>query len=766
MFRKFAEITYLFKWPIACAIILITIIMGQAIFKLEIDPSMETLFVKSSPEYLYYRAYSEKYGSDQMIAVAMATPDLFTLSNLRTLRNLTETIGRFDHVERVLSLSNSMSIRPKLIGIKIEPLFKDVLKGKRPVEELRKEVLGTELYVRNLVSTDGKVATILIHLKPTGKNLNLSGSVIKNLRQYLAKEESPGIRFYVAGSPVEQYDFIRLIRSDQFVFVPLIAVLLILTTVIIYGNFNCMVLAMAIVFTTLIWSIGTISLFGQQLNLMTSLLAPVIMIVAVINSIYLMNAFFEIRVHQPSLKKSVVLTIDRLGEPCFLTHMTAMLGFLSLAITPVPAIQSFGIFAALGTFYSFVVEMLLTPILLPILPYRNSKKIDEEHLAHRVLVSFLENLDFKWKWLILGLTFFVIAFSWKGIMKIEVDTNIVKQMKPDLPLAVSTRFIDQNLTGVYSLNFVLRPKDGSGFANYEALRHVEEFKDFLEANPAISKVNSITTVVKKINEARANDRDAYKIPKSESDIKRYLNGIVKSRDPEAVKLLSPDLKEIRLEARMRAVGTTEGAQLEIDAKRFLDENSKGYFDYHLTGNVVLLGKMAKDLLRQQLESFGFAFISILILIILIFRSFKLALLAAIPNLIPILAIYGLMGFCGIELSTPTAMISSIVLGLVVDASIQFLYRFRYEFKLHGQYLRALHTTYQSTGHSMVVSTLILVIGFASSVFASFRPTIHFGLLTSLTIFFALVCTVVVLPVCLLIIKPFGPQKLFRHGSKN
>lgn len=765
MFRKFAEITYLFKWPIAFTLILITIIMGSAIFKLEIDPSMETLFIKSAPEYKYYRAYSEKYGSDQMIAVAMSTTDLFTMANLTQLNRMTEAIAKFDNAERVLSLANAMSIRPKLIGIKIEPLFKDVLEGGRPLEDLKQEVLASELYVGNLVSVDGKVATILIHLKPAGKNVELGGTFIRKLRGFLAKETRPGVKFYVAGSPVEQYDFINLIRRDQFIFVPLIAILLILTTFVIYRNLNCVILAMAIVFMTLIWSIGTIAILGKQLNLMTSLLAPVIMIVSVINSIYLMNAYFEIRLHQPSLKKAVSMTIERLGEPCFLTHMTAMLGFLSLTITPVPAIQSFGIFAAVGTFYSFVVEMLLTPILMPILPYRSKHEVTEEQMAHRVLVGFLENLDFHWKWLILGITVLVVAFSWQGIRQIEVDTNIVKQMKPDLPLAVSTRFIDEHLTGVYSLNFVLRRKNDGSFIDYQTLRKVDEFKDFLEANPAISKVNSITTVIKKIHEAREDDAAAYKIPESESDLKRYIEGIVKSGDPEAVKLLSPDVKEIRLEARMRAVGTTEGAQLEKDARAFLEKNLRD-FEYHITGSVVLLGKMAKDLVNQQLESFGFAFLSIVILIVIIFRSFRLALLAAIPNLIPILAVYGLMGYSKIELSTPTAMISSIVLGLVVDASIQFLYRFRHEFRIHGQYLQALHTTYQTTGHSMVVSTLILVIGFASSVFASFKPTIHFGVLTSLTIFLALVCTVVVLPVCLLILRPFGRSKLFSWPRKK
>ena len=763
IFRKFAEGVYVLKWPILLILILISLIFGGAVMRLEIDPSMETLFVKSSPEYKYYREYSQKYGSDQMIAIAMSTPDIFTLQNLKKLKRLTLTIAGFPNIERVLSLGNAMNIRHKFIGVKIEPALAGVMEGERPVSELRDEILSNELFLNNLISKDGKVANILLHLKQAGKDASLGGSTIERIRSYLAKEEGEGTRFYMAGSPVEQYDFIRLIRHDQFTFVQLITLLLIITTFLIYRNFPCMVLSMSIVFVTLVWTLGTIVVLGQQLNLMTSLLAPVIMIVAVVNSIYLMNTFFEIRLHQPSLKKSVVLTIEQLGEPCMLTHVTAVLGFLSLALTPIPAIQSFGIFAAVGTFYSYLVEMILTPILLPTLPYRGpAKPLDEQAMSHRVLVKFLERIDFQWKWLILLLTAGVVFISCQGMTQIQVDTNIVKQMKPDLPLAISTRFIDEHLTGVYALGFVLRRKDGGTFMDAETLRRVDEFKTFLESKKEISKVNSITTLIKKINEAKEGDKEAYKITDDKSDLKRYFDGIMKSGDPEVANIISSDLKEIRLEARMKAVGTTQGAQLEADARKFMDEKMSKYFNYELTGSVVLLGKMAKDLVHQQTESFGFAFTSILILIIIIFRSLRLGLLAAIPNLIPILAVYGLMGYFRIELSTPTAMISSIVLGLVVDASIQFLYRFRLEFSRRGHYLQALHHTYRHTGHSMVVSTLILVIGFASSAFASFRPTVHFGLLTSLTIFFALVCTVIVLPVCLMIVKPFGPQRLFNH----
>lgn len=770
MFRKIAQFIDHFRWPVLLAVAVSLIILGHAALRLKVDPSIESLFIKKSPEYKYYQEYREKYGSDQMIAVAMATDDLFREENFKVLRQVTAGIQSYPQVERVISLANAMAIRHKFLGVKTELAVGKVLEGDETLEEIKPEILQNELYLNNIVSKDGKIANILVYLKTADKDPAANGVFIEELKSYLEDFERPGLKFYMAGAPVEQYEFIHLIHRDQMVFIPIITIVLIVMTFLIYRSFACMLLSMSIVFTTLVWTLGTIALLGQELNLMTSLLAPVIMIVAVINATYLINLFFEVRQHHKSLRECVLLTIEQLGLPCFLTHFTAILGFASLALNRIPAIQSFGIYAALGTFFAYIVEIVMTVLLLPILPYRPKRPdaFDDRNFFNRLLLGFLEKLEAHWSWLILFTTAVAIFFSVLGVRKIEVDTNIVKQMKPDLPLAIATKFIDDHLTGVYSLGFVFRRKDGESMVDAKTLQLLDQFKDYLETEPGIAKVNSITTLVKTINKARVDELQGYTIPQKPLLLRRYFKGMAASDDPELWKMISRDFKEVRVEARMRAIGTTQGAALEERIRQYLKKNLEGFFEYKLTGNVVLLGKISKSLIHEQTRSFAFAFLSILFVIILIFRSIPLGLLAAIPNLFPILVAYGFMGYMGIELSTATAMIASIVLGLVVDASIQFIYRFRKEFQYRFHYLQSLHHTYRNIGQSMVLSTVILCLGFASSVFASFRITVHFGVLTSLTIFLALLCSLLVLPVFLTWLKPFGPQRLFKRkvGGKE
>lgn len=764
MFKRMAVGVMHFRWPMTLFLALITMIFGGSIFGLQIDPTVETLFNKDTKAYRQYREFNERFGSDQMVALAMETPDLFSLPQLLFLKELTSSIERMPQVERVLSLSNVMDVRPRFIGVKVVPALKDVYAVHGDVEDVakaRRRILSNELYVNNLVSPDGTSANTLIFLKPESSNKESHGTFLKLLTKMIDSAETAKRHFYIAGAPMEQYEFIRLIRHDQFIFVPSITILLILSTWIIYRNFACMLLSMGVVFMTLIWSMGTISLLGDQLNLVTALLAPVIMIVAISNTIHVMNLFFEIRGHHESFKESVMKTMSELGVPSLLAHFTTVVGFFSLASSPVPAIRSFGLYAGLGTIYSYVISTLSLPILLSLLPFRPKKEaVIKEDMLNGLLVAFIERIQFRGKWWVLAGTMALCGFSFLGIQYIKVDTGIVQQLKPDSRLAISTRFIDEHLTGVYSLGFVFERMDGKTMDDPATLKKIDEFKNYLEKEAVIAKVNCITTLIKKVNQAREGGDSGYEIPDDEDRVKLYFRKMMENNDPELWKMVSRDLKQIRLEARMRAVGTQRGSELEDNALNYLKQNFSQDLKYYLSGNVVLLGHMSKNLVRSQMNGFFYAFISILTIVTLFFRSFKIGILVAIPNLLPVLFVYGIMGYMQIELSTATAMISSIVIGMTVDASIHFMHRFRLEYRTRRNYLEAMHYTLQHVGLSLVISTAVLSIGFCSSLFASFKPTIYLGVFTALSMVFSLICTLLVLPVVLIFTKPFGRQKAF------
>ncbi len=766
-FGKVGELIHLFRWPLLAALVFATLFLAASVPSLKIDPSTETLFAKNTPEYHFYREFRDHFGSDNLIAIAIETPRYWTLRNLRRTRALTDRLSQDERVDRVASLTNALDIKHKVLGVKVEPAIAGVLEREKPVEIFKQEVLANPFFQGNLISQDGTVAAILVRLKAKPKDSNFLAGYVGDLRKLLDSFHWPGARFHVAGSPVEHYDLIDAIRRDQMVFVPIVTVFLILATFFIYRNFPSVVIAMSVVFMTLIWTFGTIALTGRALNLINSLLAPVVMIVSVTNAIYLINLFSELRPHHRDLRECISVTVAHLGVPCLLTEATIAAGFLSLLLSPVPAVQSFGVFAALGAVYSYVVSIILTPMLLPLLPFQDRLKIEtERHFFNQAVIFYLEKIEFSMKWFLICGAALLLILSIFGIRGIRVDTNLVRDLPAGSPLAEATRFMDERLAGVYSLGLAIERRDKEPLGTVETLKKIEALAQYIETEPEITKVNSLVTLVKKVHQARMGSEAEFRIPDEDKTVQDYLEKMAESDNPDFWSFLSRDFRHTRLEARMKAVGTEKGSALEDRIRDYVGKNFGSEYEVRITGSVVLLGQMSEQLVSNQIVSLGVAFLIILGLIALFFRSWKMALLAAIPNLIPIVGLYGLMGFLKIELSTPMAMISSVVLGLVVDASIQFLYRFRYEFDRRRHYLQALHHTYRNIGQAMVVTTMILVFGFASSVFASFRPTFFFGILTGLTILFSLVCTLVLLPLALVLIKPFGRQSVLKPHPKQ
>ncbi|MBI4115003.1 MAG: MMPL family transporter [Candidatus Omnitrophica bacterium] len=764
-FGKFGKVIVLLRWPLLLVFILATLSFAHALPSLKIDPSTEALFEKRTPAYQFYREFRENFGSDYLIAIAIKTPDYFTMRNLLLTDILTKILSKDPRVDRVLSLTNALDIKHRVLGVKVEPVIEGVLEGKKPMEKFKKEALSNPFFLGNLLSEDGKVSAILIRLKPKSDDPHFLRGYVSDLRSTLGFFAWPDAQLYVAGSPVEQHDFIDAIRRDQMFFIPSVSLFLILATFLIYRNIPSVVVAMSIVFVTIVWTFGTIALLGYSLNLINSLLAPVVMIIAVTYSIYLINLFSELRSHHKNIRESIALTLQHLGVPCFLTTATAVVGFLSLLLNEVPAVQSFGLFAALGIFYAYTLAMILMPILLPILPFQHDLENDrEKNFFNQVVIVYLEKIQFHLKWILLIATVVLIALSFVGVQRIRVNTNLIADLPTRSPLAIATRFIDEHLAGVYSLGVTIERRDHKPFVTVETMKQVDALSHFLEEQEEITKVNSLATIIKKVHEARMGDPLGFIIPVREKTLQKYIEKLAESKNPDFWSFISKDYRRLRLEARMKAVGTEKGRLLEDRIWRYVRTHWKEEYDIRITGSTVLLGQMAERLVMNQIHSLGLAFVLILTLIAIFFRSLKMALLAAIPNLIPIVGLYGIMGYSRIELSTPTAMISSVVLGLVVDASIQFLYRFRTEFMHRRHYLQALHHTYRNVGRAMMVATLILVFGFATSIFATFKPTVYFGILTSITILFSLGCTLILLPIALIILKPFGPQAVFHEQT--
>jgi hypothetical protein len=283
---------------------------------------------------------------------------------------------------------------------------------------------------------------------------------------------------------------------------------------------------------------------------------------------------------------------------------------------------------------------------------------------------------------------------------------------------------------------------------------MDTLQQFLEGFPEITKTLSLVDLIKRLSQADHDDNPTfYQLPEDESTLSEYLDLITGSEDREYLRFITQDLTLARISCRVKAVGTDRSQQILREVQTYLDEAFQKGEEVHVTGSMLVLSNMSTYLVSNQIKSMAAALPLILISMGLLYRSAFIGLISAIPNLVPILIVYGFMGWVGIELSVPTAMISSIVIGLAINNTIYFLSRFKLAFPKRRDYLEAIQVTLKNTGRAMISSSIILILGFWVGIFGSFKPSIYFALLTGMTLLLALISNLVILPLSLIIFRP-------------
>lgn len=569
------------RFFLIAVVLALSAFFGRAFLSLGVDPSNQSMFVKEDPDYVFYRAFNERYGSDELIVLALQTKDFFAVPHLRVLKEMTDRLRGLRHVEKVLSLSDVINIVPSgFFGAGIKPLMEGVLEGKKSMEAFKREVFANELYAENLISKDGKTAAIIVRVARVEGDLEYQKVLIGKLRGLMNEYRGSGIRFYMAGIPVEQYEFIDFIQRDQRLFVPLVVLLVACVCLLLYQSWVGIAIPMTVVLLTLVWTLGTIALSGNKLNLVTSLLGPVIMIVSVTNAIHIMNYYRTCRRQHPRSPRAIAKTMSAMHGP-----------------------------------------------------------------------------------------------------------------------------------------------------------------------------------------------GRYTIPRSKRMLRLYFQKMEEASHPDLWDIVSRDFTETIMVLRIKSIGTRRGNEIRRAVERYIEDHLPPDLQVRLTGNILLLSKLSTMLVSGQIKSLGLASLLIFLFMTVLFRSFRLGFAAFLPNAVPIIMTFGVMGFAKIDLSNVTAMISSVVLGLIVDNTIYFVSHYVREFKLRHDYEESLDQTYREVGKSVVASVMILTMGFSIGLLGSFKPTIYFAALAGLTIFLSLLAVLFLLPALLLALRPLGypaPHLVRLHveGSKS
>jgi len=532
------------------------------------------------------------------------------------------------------------------------------------------------------------------------------------------------------------------VTKERMIFIPLAALVVVLILFFIFRQVNCVVLPLLSISITLTWISALMAFCGISINLISYLTYILLLIIGCSNCIHILMKYHEcVSIEDATIKQSILRVIKELGGALFLTSFTTAVGFFSLVMTNIRITQEFGFALGVGVILMFIISIITIPIILLYMP-----KPDKQHTDRLIKESesfSVDKIDIatkKYPYVIITLSIIFFVLSGIGMQKIDYNISILDDLRPGNSLYDDIKYVDDNFGGMLPLEIVITSPDSS-ILSIDFLKKAEIFERKLRSLDEIKKSISLVDHLKVINNA-LNPEQGMIIPLTGEEVEDYLYDY-----DNASSLYKDDGSKYRISCRVGNIKSKVAESLQVEIQ---DEFNKIFNneDVLVTGSTLLSLRTGRFLVRDLTNSFMLAFGIIFVSMIFLFRSFRLSIIAILPNVIPLMAAAAVMGFSGIKLRPSTAMTFSIALGIAVDDTIHFLARFRQELKKTGSVSEGISHAILSTGKPIIGTTLVLSMGFFVLYFSEFVPNHEFGILGTIILVIALLASLFLLPVLL------------------
>lgn len=790
--EQIAVVILKYKIVIFVVISLLTGFFGYYASQSETDNSIEVWLKDGDPGLKYYYEFIEKYGDEEFLIIAINDKNIFSAEKLKLISKIANGLSKLDDVKNVISLASVL--KDKLSS----PYFKKTLKenrGKKVLDIFREEILSDYMYVNNVISDDGETTAIIATvakgqpesriklvegaikiIKAFGQggesNMALPNTPLLNgganeetvERGQALKDEIKGPGglpkgFYLAGPSVVNAELDRMSQKDIMTFTPVMFGVAFIVLIVLFRNISGVVIPILTISINTIWASGLFVIFQNKMNMVSGMLIPIIFIISLATTIHILNRFYQESMLSQDRKRNTIETIKHIGIPCFLTCATTSVGFLSLMVSDVPPVKTTGIFLAAGVMMSFFVCMTLVPCILSVFA-RSGRSTDKKltnteigetinfHGLFGIIGKFVNN-NTKW---IFTASIILVGFAIYGTTKIRVESNIFEAFPKESVIAESTTYIEDNLMGLLPVEIAVNAVNSGGIFHPATLDSLGEMQNYLNNIPEVTASTSINDYINKLNNL-VNRNNANKPEMTIEKARDYVKLASLHGDNIVKTLYTNDGNEGRISVRMKNVGSSRYREIIRDINGFIKDNVPLNITCTITGIVPLLIDMQRYLVQSQIKSFSLAFILVFLCITIFLKSLRIGMMSMIPNLIPVVITLGVMGYLNIYLDVATIMIASVAIGISVDDTIHFLYRFKHEFQVDGNYYLAIQRSLSGVGRALFFTTVVATCGFLMFCLSSFKPIQYFGLLTGITMISALVADIFILPSCILLFKP-------------
>jgi diguanylate cyclase (GGDEF)-like protein len=709
--------------------LLITLLFALQLPKLRFQTGIYDLVIEDLPQTALYKEFKKTFGSEEIILVVAKARDVFQAGTFRQLTELSNKFSKIKGIRRVISLP----------GIK---KAMDVT-GAVSLKHFEEVIAPVKLFQKNLLSKDHTTTVFSLVLE----DIKEKGDIITSL-QRIIDEQHKGISLYQIGMPVVAEALARYTENDFFRLPPITLAIIALVLFLFLRSIGKILVPLGSVLMGLVWTFGLMSWTGVPLSMLTMIVPVFLLAVGTAYCMYTLPAYLRAMKEYPSPSEASFQCFSELRLPTFLAVLTTIIGLGSLLVSHIEAIRQFALFSCFGILSMLIIILAFLPAVLALLPLtRNSRFAENSRSLFAGLLDRIIDINIHSQKVTLPLLACIACFGLAGIFQIHVETNPVDYFKKST--AVHRHFFDisRDLAGSFPLNVEIDSRKEDFFERADHLKQIEAIQAFLSTLPGVDKTISFLDYLKLVNYASNQyKKSAYALPDEDFEVRMLMNDFKGMLGEDMFRrFMGQDLSKLNILLRTHISSSSDFLKTERIIDSYLHGHLPKNFTSQVTGIGMVISHTSRFLTRGQIKSLFLTLILIFIIMMVLFLSFKVGVVAMLPNLFPIIVNFGLMGWLNIPLSMVTSLVASIAIGLAVDDTIHYLVNYNKLFRIDLKKREALRRTIQRVGSPIIFTSVTISLGFSVLLFSSFKPTAIFGLMMVVTMISALVGDLILLP---------------------
>ncbi len=755
MWTRIAKLIIRFRLALIGVILLITAFMGYHATKVQMSYDLARTVPLNDPEMVFLQKFKKQFGEDgNIIAVGLRDSSIFELAKFNRFRQLNKDIKAIAGVNNVLSLPEIKIIRKDTANTRfyLDGLFPKEISSQEQLDSLLGAMRNQKFYMGQIVNAENGSTMMLVSITKEVMNSEKRIAMTNALSKLgEAFTQETGIELRYAGIPYIRSMMATEVRKEMQIFLYLSALVTGVIMFLFFRSFRAVLFSMIIIGIVVVWVMGTLSLFGYKITLLSGLIPPVIVTIGITNAIYLLNKYHLEYSKRRNKEEAIAAVVNKMGLAMFLTNLTVAIGFLTLLATDILILREFGIVAGINIMALFVVSLIMIPGIFSWLPEPAPKHL--RHLNFKIMGSFVKYIDImvhRYRPAIYIVSMAVTIIAGIGMMRLQSVSYMMDDVPEGSQIRKDLNFFEANFSGIMPLEIEVNTGKRRGVLNIKNLEKIEEFESFIDSISVVSRPVSVISLVKASKQTFYNyNPKKYSLPsKAESGyILRYMkgqtdnSGLLKS-------FVDSTFTRMRISMQIADIGSK---RLDSLVNTVIEPRMNQIFDgtdikTNVTGTTKLFIKGNKFLIDNLKESLLLAFILITLSMAILFSDVRMIIISLIPNLIALMITAGIMGYLGIDLKPSTALIFSITFGISVDNSIRFLAKYRQEQLANGFFVPvSVSESILETGKSIIYTSIVLFAGFILFSFSSFGGTIALGLLTSTTLVISMFTNLILLP---------------------